>query len=61
MVPAASRRLAEKKTLHQVPDQEQAGEQGKGMGEEMIQRGKQLFLCKIHIIVIVPEMSIWRV
>ena len=52
MVPAASRRLAEKKTLHQVPDQEQAGEQGKGMGEEMIQRGKQLVFIYVKFILL---------
>ena len=47
MVPAASKRLAEKKTCHQVPDQEQAGEQGKGIGEEMIQGGSSyVYLCK---------------
>ena len=47
MVPAASRRLAEKKTFHQVPDQEQAGEQGKRIGEEMIQGGSSYaYSCK---------------
>ena len=53
MVPAASRRQAGKKTLQQVPDQEQAGDQGKGIGEEMIQGEAVMFMfiyVKIHIL-----------
>ena len=44
MVPAASRRLAEKETGHQVPGQEQAGDQGKGIGEEMTQGEAVMFI-----------------